>query len=639
MAARSRTLVVGLFVLALAVSACDLPSLREARENADALPETSFIYSADGALITSLHAGENRVLVRSAKIPDVVRDAVIAIEDQRFYDHTGLDLRALLRAAYVDATTGEVVEGGSTITQQLVKKLYVGDEQTIGRKIREAYLAWKLEQRLSKDRILTRYLNTVYFGNGAYGIKAASEAYFGKQPLEVTLPEAALLAGLIAAPVDYDPVRHPGRSERRRNHVLSLMLGLGMIDQAEFEEASALPIVRRLAPDDEMHYPAPYFVDYVKEWFLSNPRFGETPQDRYDLLFEGGLRIVTTIDLGMQRAAERAVASVLTEPGDPYGAMTAIDPRTGYVRAMVGGRDYWNDDDSFARINLATGGVTGRQAGSAFKPFALVAALEHGITRSQPLNGSSAHILLQEGTYWDPQQRRGQRVRHDLARERHRELGQHRVREPALGDRIRRPVRGRGRDGRGGRPDGDPVLPAHDRAERAARGGALGRPGRQRGEHPGDGVGVRHAREPRTPRAAQPRDLGYRIRRRGDLPGAPARGAGGRARHRRRGGGHPERCRAVGHRRRREHRTATVRQDRDGAERERRVVRRRRPADGDRRVGRVPAGAGPDVLRQRSDLDRIRGDVAGVDLEGLHARGDRGDADRRSSARRRTSTT
>ena len=192
--------MVGLFVLALAVSACDLPSLREARENADALPETSFIYSADGALITSLHAGENRVLVRSAKIPEVVRDAVIAIEDQRFYDHTGLDLRALLRAAYVDATTGEVVEGGSTITQQLVKKLYVGDEQTIGRKIREAYLAWKLEQRLSKDRILTRYLNTVYFGNGAYGIKAASEVYFGKQPLEVTLPEAALLAGLISSP-------------------------------------------------------------------------------------------------------------------------------------------------------------------------------------------------------------------------------------------------------------------------------------------------------------------------------------------------------------------------------------------------------------------------------------------------------
>jgi penicillin-binding protein 1A len=407
MAARSRTLVVGVFVFALAASACDLPSLREARKSADALPETSFIYSADGALITTLHAGENRVVVRSRKIPDVVRDAVIAIEDQRFYDHSGLDVRALLRAAYRDATTGEVVEGGSTITQQLVKKLYVGDEQTVGRKIREAYLAWQLEQRMSKDRILTRYLNTVYFGNGAYGILAASETYYGVEPLELTLSQAATLAGLIAAPVDYDPVRHPGRSERRRNHVLTLMLGLDMIDEAEFEKASGSPIALDLTPEDATHYPAPWFVDYVKEWFLSNPRFGETPQDRYDLLFEGGLRIVTTVDLQLQRAAERAIGSVLTEPADPYGALTAIDPRTGYVRAMVGGRDYWNEDDDFARINLATGGVTGRQAGSAFKPFALVAALEHGIPRTQPLNGSTAHILLQDGTYWDPHNAEG----------------------------------------------------------------------------------------------------------------------------------------------------------------------------------------------------------------------------------------
>ena len=407
MAPRSRTLVVGAFVFALAASACDLPSLHEARESAAALPETSFIYSADGKLITALHAGENRVVVRSRKIPDVVRDAVIAIEDQRFYDHAGLDVRALLRAAYVDATTGEVVEGGSTITQQLVKKLYVGDEQTVGRKIREAYLAWQLEQRMSKDRILTRYLNTVYFGNGAYGILAASETYFGVQPLELTLSQAATLAGLIAAPVDYDPVRHPGRSERRRNHVLTLMRTLGMIDEAEFEKARGSPIALDLTPEDATHYPAPWFVDYVKEWFLSNPRFGETPQDRYDLLFEGGLRIVTTVDLRLQRAAERAIGSVLTEPADPFGALTAIDPRTGYVRAMVGGRDYWNEDDDFARINLATGGVTGRQAGSAFKPFALVAALEHGVPRTQPLNGSTAHILLQDGSYWDPHNAEG----------------------------------------------------------------------------------------------------------------------------------------------------------------------------------------------------------------------------------------
>lgn len=407
MAGGSRSLVVGLFAFALVAAACDLPSLQEVRKSAVALPQTSAIYSADGRLITRLHAGENRIVVGSRKIPDVIRNAVIAIEDKRFYNHRGVDARALLRAAYIDATTGEIVEGGSTITQQLVKQLYVGDEQTVARKLKEAYLAWQLEQKLTKDQILTRYLNTVYFGNGAYGIRAAAQTYFDEEPLDLTLPQASLLAGLIAAPVNYDPVIHPTRAERRRNHVLELMQGLGMIDPAQREQAAASAVGLRLPPKKEANYAAPYFVDYVKEWFLSNPHFGDTPQERYDLLFEGGLRIVTTLDPRMQRAAEHAVSSVLTEGSDPYGALTSIDPRTGYVRAMVGGRDYWNRNDRFARINLATGGSTGRQAGSAFKPFALVAALEHGIPRTQPLNGSTAHILLNNGTYWDPQNAEG----------------------------------------------------------------------------------------------------------------------------------------------------------------------------------------------------------------------------------------
>ena len=272
------------------------------------------------------------------------------------------------------------------------------------------------------------------------------------------------------------------------------MLGLQMIDQTEFDKASGSTIHLDLTPEDETHYVAPWFVDYVKEWFLSNPRFGETPQDRYDLLFEGGLRIVTTVDLRLQRAAERAIGYVLTEPGDPYGALTAIDPRTGYVRAMVGGRDYWNPNDDFARINLATGGVTGRQAGSAFKPFALVAALEHGIPRTQPLNGSTAHILLQDGTYWDPHNAEGGGYGTISLESATGQLGQRRVREPALGDRRRGPVRGRLGARRGRRADGDPVLSPHHRAERPARCRAGGRPGRQRGEHARDGVGVRHAR-------------------------------------------------------------------------------------------------------------------------------------------------
>jgi penicillin-binding protein 1A len=408
MAGHSRaTLVAALLSVAVAAAACDLPTLREARQEAVELPQTSFLYAADGTLITSLHAGEDRVVVRTSRIPEVVRDAVVAIEDQRFYDHTGIDLRALLRAAWVDVTTGEVVEGGSTITQQLVKQVYVGGEETIDRKVREAYLAWQMEQRFTKDQILTKYLNTVYFGNGAYGIMAASHTYFDKEPIDLTLPEAAFLAGAIAAPVTYDPVTHPGRARNRRNRVLTQMLELGMIDRAEHDAASAMPIELHMDRDEGVRYIAPHFVDYFKEWFLSNPKFGDTQEERYRLLFEGGLRIVTTIDPRLQLAAERAVESVLLYRSDPYAALTAIDPRTGYVRAMVGGRDYWSEQDRFARINLATGGSTGRQAGSAFKPFALVAALEHGITRTQPLNGSVAHILLQDGTYWDPHNAEG----------------------------------------------------------------------------------------------------------------------------------------------------------------------------------------------------------------------------------------
>jgi len=396
-----------LVVLALATQACDLPTLREERENASALPQTSFLYAADGTLITRLHAGEDRVVVRSSAIPQAMRDAVVAIEDQRFWQHRGIDLRALLRAAYVNATEGRIVQGASTITQQLVKSLYLGTEDTLSRKINEAYLAWQLEHTRTKDQILTRYLNTVYFGNGAYGIQAAAQTYFDVDASELTLPQAALLAGVIRAPVDYDPVVHPTRAERRRNQVLGAMFAQGMIDQATLDAAVGSPVELDLGEEEERRYIAPYFVDYFKEWFLSNPRFGATPEERYDLLFEGGLRITTTLEPRLQLQAERAVQQVLPYRRDPYAALTAIDPRTGYVRAMVGGRDYWDERDRFARINLATGGSTGRQTGSAFKPFALVAALENGFSPSSPLNGSSASVPLADGTSWEPSNAEG----------------------------------------------------------------------------------------------------------------------------------------------------------------------------------------------------------------------------------------
>ncbi len=393
--------------LAVLAQACGLPSLRDEREKADALPQTSFLYAADGSLITRLHAGEDRVVVKWENIPRVMADAVVAIEDQRFWQHSGIDLKALLRAAYVNATEGRIVSGASTITQQLVKNLYVGDEESLSRKAKEAYLAYQLEQRRSKEQILTKYLNTVYLGNGAYGVQAAAQTYFDIDATELTLPQAALLAGLIRAPVDYDPVAHPTHARQRRNRVLDAMLEQGMIDRATRDAVAASPVELDLGEQDERRYLAPYFVDYFKEWFLSNPRFGATVADRYDLLFEGGLRITTTLSPRMQLQAERAVNQVLPYRRDPYAAMTVIDPRTGYVRAMVGGRDYWDESDTFARINLATGGSTGRQTGSAFKPFALVAALENGFSPSSPLNGSTVSIPLGDGTVWEPQNAEG----------------------------------------------------------------------------------------------------------------------------------------------------------------------------------------------------------------------------------------
>jgi penicillin-binding protein 1A len=393
-----RTLVLGLAFLTFAGVACNLPDLQE--EQAQKLAQTSFLYAADGSLITELHAGEDRVLLGYNQMPQSIRDAVVAIEDQRFYFHHGVDARALLRAAYIDVTSGKVVEGGSTITQQLVKNLYVGNAQTIARKIDEAALAWQLEDRLSKDQIITKYLNTVYFGEGAYGVEAAARSFFNEDANELTVGQSALLAGVIANPSQYSPFGHPKASVGRRNAVLQAMFDQGMLTQAQLDRAKAQSI--DLSPAKVVQrYEAPYFVDFFKDWFLSNPHFGATRQDRYDLLFNGGLKITTTLDPDLQKYAQRAVDGILTYPSDPYGAMTVIDPRTGYVRAMVGGRDYWDANSGIAKLNLATGGSSGRQAGSSFKAFALVAALENGISPQTVFAApSSIDIPLENGAVW-----------------------------------------------------------------------------------------------------------------------------------------------------------------------------------------------------------------------------------------------
>jgi penicillin-binding protein 1A len=401
---RRRGHALAIVLLASATAGCGaLPRLSDYRQRSLPLAQTSFLYASDGSLITALHAGEDRVVLPRSQMPQSIRDATVAIEDKRFYYHHGFDLRAIVRAAYADASAGRIVEGGSTITQQLVKQLYVGDDRTLSRKIDEAALAWQLEDRLTKDQILTKYLNTVYFGQGAYGVEAAARTYFGIDAKDLTVSESAVLAGLIRSPNDFDPFAHPTHARIRRNEVLSDMLDQGMISQRTHDEAVAEPIQLHGATSQE-RYPYPYFVDYFKQWFLSNPAFGPTREDRYRLLFTGGLRITTTLEPRFQIAAQTAVRSVLAYPGDPAGAMTVVDPRTGYVRAMVGGNDadYWNAKSTDGRVNLATGGSTGRQAGSSFKPFALVAALENGISPSTVFPApASIRIPLDNGQVWD----------------------------------------------------------------------------------------------------------------------------------------------------------------------------------------------------------------------------------------------
>jgi penicillin-binding protein 1A len=387
-------------VLAFGLASCSMPRLQDYQERP--LAQTSFLYASDGSLITSLHAAEDRVVLTATQMTRDVRDAVVAIEDRRFYEHHGVDPEAILRAAVNDLRTGEVVEGGSTITQQLVKNLYTGDDLTFGRKIDEALLAWQLEQRFTKQEILTQYLNTVYFGEGAYGIQAAAKTYIGVDAISLTLSESAMLAGLITAPNHFDPYVRPASAIGRRNVVLRSMLEQGDISLGAYERATHERLMLR-RDRTELRYPYPYFVDYFKRWFLTNRAFGATYDDRYRLLFTGGLRITTTLDPSIQAAAQDAVSSALPYPSDPDAAVTVLDPRTGYVRAMIGGKqsDYW-ENDAAGRVNLATGaGGSGRQTGSAFKPFALVTALEQGVSPDTMFSApASIDIPLPEGGIW-----------------------------------------------------------------------------------------------------------------------------------------------------------------------------------------------------------------------------------------------
>ena len=401
---RSATvLAISVLAAAVVVTGCSVEQ-RDITFDVDKLTtaQSSRIYDRNGVLITELRGEQRRTDVTDiALVPEVVRNAVVAIEDERFYEHDGVDLKAILRAARSNVAAGGISQGGSTITQQYVGNVFLDrSEQTVTRKIQEFFMARRFEQLFTKDFILLRYLNWVYFGNGAYGIEAAARQYFGApacelattaagrgpgeclKVTELTLEQAALLAGLIQRPSAFDPYRNPQDARRRRNLVLERMLANGFITPAEHDRAFDEPIVLiEDIPLLEERYPAAHFVEDVKQWFLDNPAFGPTREYRTQLLFEGGLDIHTTIDLALQSKAEAAVEAILPDNGvnpDAAATVLGVDGATeGHVLAMVGGRDFFGDDTD-AKFNLASG--KGRQAGSAMKPIALATALTRGFT-------------------------------------------------------------------------------------------------------------------------------------------------------------------------------------------------------------------------------------------------------------------
>jgi penicillin-binding protein 1A len=327
-----------------------------------------YIYARDGKRVLSVLRGrESRTLLEPNEIAPDMKRAIIAIEDRRFLEHRGVDLRGIARAAWADIRQKAVVEGGSTITQQFIKNVYRHRERSIGLKVTEAALAWQLEKDWTKDEILTAYLNTIYFGNGAYGVQQASQAYFRHGARDLTLPEAALLAGIPVDPSRYDPVARPISARSRRNVVLQTMREQGLISSADEASAASAPM-----PDPAQvrlpgtQGPAPYFGNYVKQQLID--RYGASE------VFGAGLRVRTTIDYAVQQIARESIAKWLDDPDGPTAALVAIDPRNGGVIAMVGG-NYRESE-----FNLAA--QSQRQPGSSFKPFVLAAALEQGIAPS-----------------------------------------------------------------------------------------------------------------------------------------------------------------------------------------------------------------------------------------------------------------
>ncbi len=356
-------------------------------------PERSVIYASDGSILATVYLDENRRIVRLGNVAPVARDAVIAIEDDSFYEHGALNFPSLMRAALANLAAGEITQGGSTLTQQLVKNVIIGDtSQTFARKFQEAALAIRVERRYSKDEILELYLNEVYFGNGAYGIGTASETYFGKPPGKLRLAEAALLAGVIRAPGLYDPIADPEAALARRNLVIDRMIDLGMVSEDKGERAKARPLGLAEDAGPPEQRVEPFFVTYIRNLILDDETgrfeaFGATRNQRIHTLYQGGLRIYTTLDPKWQRYAQEAVLTKMDPDRGPDASLVSVDAKTGAIKAMLSGKDYEQD-----QLDLVWRGR--RQVGSAFKPFTLVAAFENGFPAGKVYSSASPNCSI-----------------------------------------------------------------------------------------------------------------------------------------------------------------------------------------------------------------------------------------------------
>lgn len=391
--------------------------------NLDPLAERSLLYDSQGNLVGPLPAVENRSPVLLDAIPSLVKRSILAVEDENFYSHKGVNLRATLRALFTNVQSGSVEQGGSTITMQLVKNAILKPEagdQTLDRKAHEVILASRLEGIMTKDEIFERYLNTVYFGNGAYGVQAAAETYFGKNVADLNWADAALMAAMIRSPRDYDPFVYPETAIERRHIALRRFVETGDLTQAEADLYAFTPLPS--SPSQVAVPPKDYFIEQVKQALLDDKSFnlGDEYTERYNAVFKGGLRIYTTLDQSLQLKAIAARNNTLPNQ-DPNGlfvisgarqntdlacpqlndgdghclgtiAMVSVEPGTGAVRNLVGGPGFekW-------KYNLATH-TPGRQPGSAMKAFVLATALEQGHTINDTINGGQCLIKNPGGT-------------------------------------------------------------------------------------------------------------------------------------------------------------------------------------------------------------------------------------------------